>query len=677
MYPNTLCKPSEALVAKLKQFVFANPSDAAVWFHLGELQISLGNNFSARSSLEQAIKLRPTYAEALLGLGNVLDRISDYNGSAEAFMAAATLAPGFIEAEQRLETLCRSRGLPRAPIKNWPLPRPSYQYSPAPELMPGTDPVAQEIKLRALLEFEPENANILAQLGLMLLAQHRIVEAELFVRHVLIAIPSHLEASIARGSILLAQSKKAEALEHALDLSSRAPLSALAAVIAMQSSIELCYWPDFEQRMTRTRDLVTQHIQAVDPLECSLLGFSAEEIVRCAQVRRTPQSFELTPRTRPLHAHHDKIVVGYMSADFQEHPVGRIVAQLLPHHDRSRFRINGYSLWLDDTETRKKIVDQCDEFTELHGMTAEAGADRIASDGVDVLIDLTGYTLHHRTDILALRPAPVQVNYLGYPGTMGVHFIDYLIADHTIATEPTALMATEKIIRLPESFMLGARYASERTEPKPSRSDFGLPENGVVFCNFAAANRLMPEVFRLWLRIMQVVPGSLLWLGERHPDAQRRLRAYAAEHRIRPDRVIFSDRVSDELYLARYRVADLFLDTLPFNAHSTAIDSLWMGCPVITCLGTTFAGRVAGSVVRAAGLPQLVTQSLTEYEVIAVKLGNHPAELADLRSKLLQGRSSHPLFNGPRYVRYLEQAYSTMYKRWQGGGTPEGFDISL
>ncbi len=677
MDPAPLTKLNEALVAKLKKFVFANPSDALAHHTLGVVQVSLGNNFSAKSWLEQAIKLRPTYAEALVDLGNVLDLMGDHKGSAAAYAAAASLAPGYTEVDRRLEALCKSHNLPRAPFRNWPLPQSSYQYPPAPGLTSATDPVAQEILLRKLLEHEPENANVLTQLGLMLLAQNRIIESELFIRHVLTAVPHHIEANIAFGSILLAQSKKAEALNHALVLSDRAPLSALAAVMAMQSCIELCYWQDFEQRMARTHDLIRKHNQVVDPLECSLLGFSAQEIAQLTQAHSKRQSFGLALKTKPSRAQRDKIVLGYVSADFHDHPVGRIIAQLLRHHDRSRFHINGYSLWPDDSVTRKKIFAECDEFTELYGMTAEAGADRISSDGVDILLDLNGHTLHHRADILALRPAPIQVNYLGYPGTMGVDFADYLIADQTIAADPATLTVTEKIIRLPESYILSPHYTNEVTSPKVARRDFGLPENGVIFCNFAAANRLMPEAFRLWLRIMHSVPGSVLWLGERHPDAQRRLRAYAAEHRIRPERVIFSDRVSDELYLARYHVADLFLDTLPFNAHSTAIDSLWMGCPVITCLGTTFAGRVAGSVVRAAGLPQLVTQSLTEYEVIAVKLGNHPAEIADLRSKLLQGRGSHPLFNGPRYVRYLEQAYSTMYKRWQGGGTPEGFDISL
>jgi protein O-GlcNAc transferase len=666
---------AEAFNAKLKQFVLANPFDALAYRTLGVAQFELGNQFSAKASLQQAVKLRPAYAEAWVDLGDVLETMGDSAGALRAFESALNLTPDFSQAEHRLNAICSRHGLQRPSVRTWPQARAASLCAPAPSMHPGTDPVVQEVELRRLLALDAGNANVMTQLGLMLLAQNRIIEAEHFIRHVLAADPTNVEAGLALGGILLTYGQKAKALEHAISLSQRVPDNALAAIMAMQACIELCYWDSFEQRLERTRDLVRQHPHVVEPLECALLGFSSHEISQFAQTFNTRQTRPCQPIARRAGALRDKIVLGYISADFHEHPIGRIAAQLFPEHDRNHFTVIGYSTWLADGSTRDQIAAACDSFVDLYGMTATEAATRIAQDEVDILVDLTGHTRNSRLDILELRPAPIQVNYLGYPGTTGAPFVDYVIVDHTIAPAPAALMATENVIRLPKSFFPGIRYNSFAAPSHLTRESFGLPPQGVVFCNFAAANRLMPETFRLWLRILHHVPEGVLWLGDRHPDAQHRLRAYTSAHGINEKRVIFSDRAPDNLYLARYAFADVFLDTLPFNAHSTASDALWVGCPVVTCLGETFPGRVAASLSRAAGIPELVAQTPSEYESIAIRLGNAPGELAEIRQRLVNNRSAHSLFDTARHVRYLEKAYSEMYRRLRSDLGPQSFDV--
>ncbi len=272
---------------------------------------------------------------------------------------------------------------------------------------------------------------------------------------------------------------------------------------------------------------------------------------------------------------------------------------------------------------------------------------------------------HNRLDVLARRPAPIQVNYLGYSGTTGADFIDYIVADATVIPEQHRTFYSEEVVWLPDCYLItdDRRVIAQRT---PSRSECGLPEDGFVFCCFNNTYKLGPETFGVWMRLLTATPGSVLWLSEANATAQANLRREAEQSGVAASRLIFASRLPDVAdHLARQRQADLFLDTLPYNAHTTACDALWAGVPLLTCLGTTFVGRVAASLLKAIGLDELITHSLADYEALALKLAHDPTALAALRERLARNKTSFPLFDTARTTRQIETAYTMMWQRYQ------------
>jgi predicted O-linked N-acetylglucosamine transferase (SPINDLY family) len=289
-------------------------------------------------------------------------------------------------------------------------------------------------------------------------------------------------------------------------------------------------------------------------------------------------------------------------------------------------------------------------------------------------VDLGGYTQHSRTGILAQRPAPIQINFLGYPGTMGADYIDYILADAWLIPPDQQLHYREKVVYLPDSYQVNDDRRQIATHT-PSRTAAGLPENNVVFCCFNNSYKITPELFTVWMRLLDQVKGSVLWLLESNTDATANLRLAAEQHGISAQRLVFAPRLPPEQHLARQRLADLFLDTLPYNAHTTASDALWAGLPVLTCTGNGFAARVAGSLLHALDLPELITESLAEYEALALKLANDPQQLTAIRNKLAINRETHPLFATDRFRLHLETAYQMIWQRQQANLQPTGFTV--
>jgi predicted O-linked N-acetylglucosamine transferase (SPINDLY family) len=300
---------------------------------------------------------------------------------------------------------------------------------------------------------------------------------------------------------------------------------------------------------------------------------------------------------------------------------------------------------------------------DVSGETPFTTAQRIYDDGVDVLVDLTGYTLGARTPILALRPAPVQVNWLGYPGTLGTDCVDYLVADPVIVPPGQESNYTEKVVRLPDCYQVNDRRR-EVSERVPSREECGLPATGIVFCCFNQAYKILPDVFASWMRIMNAVPGSVLWLLESNRWAIDNLRRAATERGVAGERIVIAPHRPMPEHLARYRLADLSLDTFPYTSHTTASDALWVGCPLVTRMGSTFASRVAGSALINAGMRELVADSAESCERLAVELATSPARLQDIRRRLRESRDSCALFDTPRFVKNLEAAYENMFEAW-------------
>jgi predicted O-linked N-acetylglucosamine transferase (SPINDLY family) len=293
---------------------------------------------------------------------------------------------------------------------------------------------------------------------------------------------------------------------------------------------------------------------------------------------------------------------------------------------------------------------------------------------VDIAIDRSGYTAQSRPGIFAHRPAPIQVNYIGFPGTLGADFYDYIIADRIVLPPEHEQLYSEKIVHLPDSYLV--TDATQIIAPDiPTREQAGLPARGYVFCCFNHNYKITDRVFDIWMRLLHRIDGSVLWLMNNGAAAERNLRQEASARGIDPQRLVFADRVKHEQHLARHRLADLFLDTLPYNAHTTAADALWAGLPLVTCCGGSFAGRVAASLLQAISLPELVTYNLEDYEALALRLATEPSLLCSFQKKINENRLTYPLFDSDRYRRHLETAYETMWERWQRGETPRSFAV--
>jgi predicted O-linked N-acetylglucosamine transferase (SPINDLY family) len=371
-----------------------------------------------------------------------------------------------------------------------------------------------------------------------------------------------------------------------------------------------------------------------------------------------------------------KITLGYLSADFFAHATAFLVAELLEKHDRERFQVFGYSFGPDDgSPMRRRLQIAFDRFVDLKDASFTASAERIAADEVDILVDLKGYTRDARPQILALRPAPVQVNYLAYPGTMGVPFMDYLLADEFVIPPDQQPFFTEKVVYLPGCYQVNDSRR-EIAPHTPSRADCGLPQEGFVFCGFNNSYKITPEMFSVWMELLKAVPGSVLWLLESNRFAPANLRREAEARQVAAERLVFAPRMPLPEHLARHRLADLFLDTFPVNAHTTASDALWAGCPVLTVAGQTFVSRVAGSLLRTVGLPELVANSFDEYHAMALRLARDGELLAGLRARLEANRMTSRLFDAGRFARNIEEAYRMMWEIRASGRPPRGFTVS-
>ena len=377
--------------------------------------------------------------------------------------------------------------------------------------------------------------------------------------------------------------------------------------------------------------------------------------------KKAPVNSSLGPISRELKR--GKIRLGYFSADFRIHPVALLMAGVFEHHDRSQFEVFGFSYGpKTDDEIRARLEKGFDQFIEVHDQTDQEVAKLARENGIDIAIDLTGLTRFSRQGIFAHRAAPIQVNYLGYPGTSGAGYFDYCIADSTLIPEDEAQYYAEKIVYLPHTYQANddKRAVSSKVF---TREECGLPQDAFVFCCFNNNYKITPVIFDIWMNILRRVENSVLWLFQDSPVAAKNLLSEAMRHGISADRIVFAKHMSPADHLARHRLADLFLDTLPYNAHTTASDALWSDLPIITVLGNAFPGRVAASLLKAIGLPELITQNPKEYEELAVSLATNLAALQQIKQKLITNKTKEPLFNTSLFTENLEKVYATMHER--------------
>ena len=336
----------------------------------------------------------------------------------------------------------------------------------------------------------------------------------------------------------------------------------------------------------------------------------------------------------------------------------------MEQHNRDEFEVFGYSLHGNQQdELGPRLINSFDRFVDVQNMSDKDVAHKVRQDGIDIAIDLNGYTQYSRTEIFAYRAAPIQINYLGFPGTTGTDFIDYIVADRYIIPPENQKYFSEKVLYLPNTYM-PTDNGRELSERHITRRDMGLPEDAFVFCCFNNNYKITSSEFDIWMRLLNKVEGSVLWLRPSNKWAELNIKKEAQKRKVDPERIMFAGKVPMDEHLARHKLADLFIDTFAFNAHSTAAEALWAGLPLVTKAGQGFAARVAGSLVKAIGLPELITESEEEYEALALKLATHPEHLAQIKTKLASNLLTQPLFDTEQYTKHLETAYQMAYRRY-------------
>jgi len=663
-------RPADAAAA-FRRAIALKPDFFQAHANLGPALTRLGRADEAVASCRRAIALRPDHAEALSNLGAAFDALGKPDEAVAAYRQAIALQPGnpvvHANCGAALHALGRyadAEAACRAAIALRPGHAEAHCNLGAALYAQGRlDDAAAAC--RQAVALRPGYAEALSNLGAILEALRRFDEAIAACRDAIAAAPGHYDAYLNLGAVFQKLGRVGDALAALRQAMALRPDRAAPLLQAIHLRRLSCDWDGLADDERRFLALLRQGDEAVPPFNILCIDATPADQLACA--RRTTRLL-----AAPAGAAHDrarpggKIRLGYLSSDFRNHAVSFLVVEMLERHDRARFTVNGYCIgWDDGSAMRNRVVAAFDRFTDLADLSHADAARRIREDGIDILVDLNGYTMFARTAIVALRPAPVQVNFLGYPGTMGAEFIDYIIADPVTVPMGEAAFYDEKIVRLPDCYQ--PNDGLRPIAPTPSRRECGLPDDALVFCCFNSTYKITPALFGLWMRLLRAVPHALLWLFQSSVGVEANLRREAAAAGIDPGRLVFAPKLPLAEHLARHRLADLFLDTLPYNAHTTASDALWAGLPVLTCRGGTFAGRVAAGLLTAIGLPDLITESYEDYERKALELAQDGAALAEVKARLGRQRLGAPLFDGGRFARNIETAYERMWETWLAG----------
>lgn len=526
------------------------------------------------------------------------------------------------------------------------------------------------------LKTNPKSAEAWHNHGIALSQMQRFPEAVASFDKVLALHPDSAQAWSNRGNALFEQKRYEEAIadyDKALALD---PDYGSARGYRLLAKLWCCNWRYLEQDIAGVSSRLRAGARVIQPFGNLMISRDPADQLQCARLWTRGEGAQ----ARLWHGQrytHDKIRVAYLSGDFCVHPVSILMAGVFEAHDKSRFETTAISFGPDDgSALRTRVMKSFDRFLDVRGRTDFEVASLMHAAQIDVAVDLMGLTGNSRQGILTFRPAPVQVNYLGFPGTMASPHIDYILADRIVIPEAEQRHYSEKVVYLPDTYMPSdaKRLVSDRLF---SRAEAGLPETGTVFCCFNNSYKFTPEIFSVWMRLLKALQGSVLWLSEPNDSARRNLVAEAEKHGVSSERLVFARFLSNlDDHLARLALADLFLDTLPCNAHTTASDALFMGVPVITTPGPTFAGRVAASLLSAVGLPELIAPSLSVYEARALELARDPQALRAIRAELNANRAMFPLFDTACFTRHLEAAFAAMRERQRRGRPPESFSVA-
>jgi protein O-GlcNAc transferase len=613
---------------------------------------------------DRALNLAPDYFEASNNRGIALTAQNRLSEAIASFDRAISFNPNFAEAYMNRSVALRLLKRPQDALasgsKSIALdPRCAEAYNARGnalmELNRGEDALAD---YDTSIRLKPSFADAFVNRGNILHALDRPDEAiESYDRAIGYA-PAHVEAHTNRGSVLRRLKRLDQALasqERAVEL---APGSARVSAEVRYLQAHMCIWP--KTLMDHALSSIGTVTDAVPPFYMLGLEDSPQRQLECAKSWAAKEYGAIKPADFRSQRPNGRIKIGYFSADFHDHATMHLMAGMLELHDRTRFEIHAFSYGPDQQDAlRQRLLGSVDSFHAVNMFSDEEVANLARSKGIDIAVDLKGHTQDTRLGIFARRAAPVQVSFLGYPGTSGTDFIDYVIGDRIVIPQDDHHFYTEKVAYLPNSYQPNDRLRKISSKVF-SRTDLGLPKSGFVFCCFNNNYKITSREFDIWSRLLKATDGSVLWLLSDNKWAEQNLRLQAEERGITSERLVFCERMSSADHLARHGHADLFLDTFNFNAHTTAADALWAGVPVITKLGSSFASRVAGSLLTALDMPELVARSVSEYENIALDLAAQPQKLATVKDKLRHNRDREALFDTERYTRDMENLFQRL-----------------
>jgi predicted O-linked N-acetylglucosamine transferase (SPINDLY family) len=628
----------------LKQAKSLQASNPHVLRLLGVIYAQRMQYTEALKYFNDSLKALPKNALALSNLGNVLLQLKEYNKALDAYDKSLKIDAKYEEA--------------------W-----SNKGNALYELKRYEEAIACHDRA---LNLNPNYAEAWSNKGNVFNELKRYEEAIACHEKALSLNSNYAEAWSNKGHVLNEIKRYEEAIachDRALSLKPNIPWGY---GDLLHTKMRVCSWSGFEGSLQNIAHRILANEKATTPLPLLCITDNALLHQKSSEIyiqSNYPFNAVLGPIQK--RSGDQKIRVAYFSADFHNHATGYLMAELFELHDKNQFELVGLSFGpIADDEMRQRIKKSFDQFIEV-GNQSDMEIAQLSRDlNIDIAVDLKGFTQDSRTGIFANRAAPIQVNYLGYPGTMGVDYMDYIIADKTLIPQEAQQAYSEKIAYLSNSYQVNdrKRFISDR---QFTRQELGLPENGFVFCCFNNNFKILPATFAGWMRILKAVEGSVLWLFQDNSWVVENLKQEASNHGVDPSRLVFAERMLLAEHLARHRQADLFLDTFPYNAHTTTSDALWTGLPVLTLMGHSFASRVAASLLNAIGLPELISNSQEQYEALAIELANNPEKLIALKQKIASNKLTTPLFDTPQFTKGLERVYVQMYERYQANLPPE------
>lgn len=619
-----------------KEAININPGSGVAHYNLATSLSESGKDLESLFHHDNAVKLSPNDQDAWVNYGKSLANLSRYDEALVCYENALKINPDFAEALSNQGALLAKLHRDQEALS-------CFEKALA---INSSIPAAWSNKGNAF--------NKLKRYDEAVACYDRAIQLE----------PGNVDAWYKKGNTLNELKRHDEALDHYNQALQLNPDHDFLYGNRLSTKMSICDWAETETQFSELVNRIKSNKNVATPFD--VLGIKDSPSLQRKTSDIYAKKFPVDHSFGEIHRYpvRDKIRVGYFSRDFQNHATAFLTAELFEMHDRNKFEIFAFSFGPDKNDKmRNRLLLSFDKFINVRDKSDLEIAQLSRELEIDIAVDLQGYQTEHRPGIFAGRAAPVQVNYLAYPGTLGAEYMDYIVADKTLISPESQHHYSEKIVFLPDSYQVNDRQRAI-SEKQFTREELGLPPTGFVFCCFNGNQKITPRTFDGWMKILREVDGSVLWLFEANQMAVRNLQREAVKRGVLADRLIFAKYMNLPEHLARHRLADLFLDTLPYNAHTTASDALWAGLPVLTCIGESFASRVAASLLNAMHMPELITHSQADYEATAIELARHPVKLADIKQKLAINRLTTPLFDTPLYAKHLEAAYTAMHARY-------------